>query len=97
MTIMFHNQAGRLRALVAAGAAVFYRKHALKEMENDGIVRIDVESMMRACRVTLVEQSQGEETWRAEGADFNGRDIAAVVVPYEDDLEIKVITAWAVK
>lgn len=94
---MFEHEAGRIRALTKeAETRVWFKRHALEEMKNDGIYRIDVENMLRSCRVTLVEESKGEDTWRCEGKDSEGREIAAVVVPYEDDLSIKVITAWAV-
>ena len=72
-----------------------YTSHALDEMKADKIVRIDVENMLRRCRVTLVETKKGEETWRAEGTDNNGRGITAVVVAYEDVIRVKIITAWA--
>lgn len=93
---MFEHEAGRLRKLVNGEPSIFFTKHAREEMEKDGIVRFDVETMLGRCRVTLVEEKKGEETWRAEGTDFDGRDIAAVVVAYEGDHQIKVITAWAV-
>lgn len=93
---MFEHEAGRLRNLAGAEPAYWFTKHAREEMAKDDIARIDVETMLGRCRVTLVEESQGEETWRAEGPDFDGRQIAAVVVAYEGRHEVKVITAWAV-
>lgn len=72
-----------------------YRKHALIEMAKDDIYRIDVENVLRHCSVSLVEDVGGEETWRAEGKDTEGRRITAVVVAYETLIKIKVITAWA--
>jgi hypothetical protein len=90
------QEASRLRRL-AANRSVFFRytRHAREEMTKDSIVRIDVENMLRRCSVTLIEQSGGEETWRAEGTDNDGRAITAVVVVYEVQIEIKIITAWA--
>lgn len=93
---MFEHEAGRLRKLAGAEPAFYFTKHALEEMAKDGIVRFDVETMLGRCQVTLVEDKRGEETWRAEGADFDSRIIAAVVVAYEGEHEIKIITAWAV-
>lgn len=93
---MFEHEAGRLRRLAAAEPQIFFTKHAREEMEKDDIVRIDVQAMLERCQVTLVEENKGETTWRAEGPDFDGRYIAAVVVAYEGEHEIKVITAWAV-
>ena len=88
-------EAARLRALAAnPQVRIRYTRHALEEMANDELVRIDVENMLRRCCVTLVEDSQGEETWRAQGSDNNGGSITAVVVAYETEICIKVITAW---
>jgi hypothetical protein len=84
-----------LRTLASDPRVIFdYRDHALVEMGNDDLYRIDVENMLRRCRVTLVEDIDGEETWRAEGTDIDGRPIAAVIVPYEETIEVKIITAW---
>jgi hypothetical protein len=92
----FENEAGRLRRLARAeGVRFAYRKHALEEMAKDHIVRIDVENMLRGCKVTLVEETKGELTWRAEGRDTEGRSLTAVVVAYEDLIKVKIITAWA--
>lgn len=95
-TANFEDEASRLRRMAQNEAVRFaYRKHALEEMEKDRVHRIDVENMLRRCRVTLVEESKGEVTWRAEGKDTEGRNIAAVVVAYEGVIKIKIITAWA--
>lgn len=78
------------------GAFVWYMRHAEKdELPADGIAKIDVENMLRRCIVSLIEDSGGEETWRAQGPDLDGRMLTAVVVAYEDDNSIKVITGWA--
>lgn len=55
--------------------------------------------MLCRCLVTLVENNRdnGEEEWRAEGTDSDGRKITAVVVVYENAGEIKVVTTWANK
>lgn len=57
----YEHEAGKLRVL-AANARVWYTRHALKEMANDGIVKLDIENMLKRCVVTLVEESKGEET-----------------------------------
>ncbi len=46
--------------------------------------------------MTLVEETDGEETWRAEGTDSDRRPIVAIVVAYEDEKApaVKVVTAW---
>lgn len=78
------------------GAYVWYTRHAEHdELPADEIAKIDIENMLRRCVVSIVEDSGGEETWRAQGPDIDGRQITAVVVAYEDDNSIKVITGWA--
>lgn len=91
----FEPQASRLRGMVSTGARIAFRAHALAEMEKDGIARLDVEVMLGRCKVTLIEDRRGEETWRAEGVDFDGHRIVAVVVCKTEEFEIKVITSWA--
>ena len=95
-TANFENEASRLRRLARRDGVRFaYRKHAEDEMANDKVYKIDVENMLRRCRVTLVEEKKSETTWRAEGKDTEGRSIAAVVVAYEDLIKVKIVTAWA--
>lgn len=92
----FENEAGRLRRLARAPDILFfYTDHAEQELKKDGIFKITVENMLRKCAVTNVEDTDGEEGWRAEGSDNDGRRIAAIVVAYEKDKEIKIVTGWA--
>lgn len=95
----FEDEGSRLCDLASSGARVFFTSHALKEMADDSIARLDVEEMLCTCTVTRVADSQGEQSWRAEGEDFDGRPITAVVVPYEsaNPPYIKIITAWVKK
>jgi hypothetical protein len=55
--------------------------------------------MLKRCVVTRVEinAKSGEEEWRAEGKDGDGRGLTAIVVLDEraDPPEIKVVTTWA--
>ena len=71
----------------------------MPERKNDGIAKLDVHNMLKRCSVTNVEDTDGEEGWRAEGTDIDGRRIIAIVVAYEDEEfpEIKIITTWAKK
>ena len=71
----------------------------MKNEEKTGIAKIDVENMLKRCSVINVEDTDGEEGWRATGSDIDGRSIVAIVVPYEDDNypEIKIVTVWAKK
>jgi hypothetical protein len=97
--LAFENEAGRLRKLARSRDVLFfYSDHAVAELNKDGIFKITVENMLRKCRVTNVEESDGETSWRAEGTDNDGRRIVVVVIAYEDPpKEIKVITGWAHK
>ena len=63
-------------------------------MKDDDLYKIDVENMLRRCSIANVEESDGEETWRAYGSDGDGRKFFAIVVPYEDDPSVKVITVF---
>lgn len=94
----FKHEAGRLREIARRGT-VFFTKHADIERKKDGIERLDVVNMLSRCTVSLVETDpeSGEEELRAEGTDSDGRKIVAVVVIYEDTVEVKVITTWANK
>jgi hypothetical protein len=74
-----------------------YRRHAEVELRADGIEKLDIENMLRRCWVSLSEIRGREMTHRAEGADSAGRPITAVVVMYEEEPAIKVITGWAGK
>lgn len=92
------DEASKLRSLARRPDVRFlYTRHAEEELSKDGIPKLDVENMLRRCRVTLVEENRGELTRRAEGTDIDGRPIAAIVVPYEDKGSIKIITGWAAK
>jgi hypothetical protein len=94
----FELEAGRLRRVARRGT-VFFTHHAEVERKKDGIEKIDVVNMLGRCTISLIETNRenGEEEWRAEGTDSDGRKITAVVVVYEDFVEVKVVTTWANK
>ncbi len=90
------DEASKLRSLARRkGVRFLYRRHAEQELRKDNIPKIDVENMLRRCQVSMVEERDGELTRRAEGTDVDGRPIVAIVVPYEDEGAIKIITGWA--
>lgn len=95
----FENEAARLRQLARnPDVTVWWTEHAEIERGKDDIAKLDVQSMLKRCQVTNVEDTDGEEGWRAEGSDIDGRRIAAIIVAYEDDPpEIKIVTTWAYK
>jgi hypothetical protein len=94
----FENEAGRPRRIARRGT-VFFKYHAEDERKKDDIAKIDVVNMLGRCTISLIETNRenGEEEWRAEGTDSDGRKIVAVVVVYEDVAEVKVVTTWANK
>jgi hypothetical protein len=94
------HEASRVRSLARdRRVLVWFTGHGGEERQNDDIPKIDVVNMLKRCSVTRVEvnNKSGEEEWRAEGKDSDGRGITAVVVLDEDALEIKVVTTWAKK
>src|SRR5262245_9553763 len=96
----YEDEASRLRRLARnPKVLVGWRTHAEDERKNDGIAKLDVQNMLKRCSVTNVEDTEGEEGWRAEGTDIDGRRITAIVVAYEDEENpyIKIITTWAKK
>ena len=95
----FENEASRLRKLARrSDVTVWWVNHAEDERNKDSIAKLDVYNMLKRCRVSKVEETDGEECWRAEGTDVDGRGITAEVVANEDDPpEIKIITTWAHK
>ena len=95
----YESEGSRLRKLARrSDVTVWWTAHADLERGKIDIAKIDVQNMLKRCLVSKVEDTDGEECWRAEGTDVDGRRIAAEVVVYEDDPpEIKIITTWAYK
>jgi hypothetical protein len=90
-----HAESARLRKL-ASDPSIRYKwiERKLKKIEERGISKFDIISLLKRCNVVRVEQSNFEETWNAQGMDVDGNSITVVVVAYEDRTTIKVITAW---
>ncbi len=95
----FENEAARLRKLARrSDVTVWWTDHAEIERNKDNIAKLDVHNMLKRCSISKVEETDGEECWRAEGTDIDGRRIAAIVVAYEaEPPEIKIVTTWAHK
>jgi hypothetical protein len=89
----YKAQSSKLRAIARANPRFVWTHHAIEEMEKDSIFKIDIMKMLQRCTLTLIEYKQ-EEEWRAEGKDNDGRSITVVMVVYEQQKKIKVITAW---
>jgi hypothetical protein len=96
----FESEASRLRNLARnPDVLVWWVPHADDERKKDKIAKLDLQNMLKRCSVSNVEDTYGEEGWRAEGTDIDGRRICAIVIAYEDEdnPEIKIITVWAKK
>lgn len=95
---VFHDEGSRLRDLANNRETFFsYSNHAQEEMRKDQLLKPDVESVLRRCPVVRVEMNSGEESWNVRGRDTDGRMIEVVVVAYEDDLRIKILSTWHLK
>jgi Domain of unknown function (DUF4258) len=94
----FEHEAASLRKAARRGT-IFFTNHAEKERKKDQIEKLDITNMLCRCSISLIETNKenGEEEWRAEGTDNDGRKITAVVVVYDDVSEVKIITTWANK
>jgi len=71
--------------------------HSMREMDNDSIDFDDMLHTLRGCRVTDLRLEIGERRHRAEGRDKDGRELVFIVVLHEENEEIEIVTAWAVK
>lgn len=95
---LFHDETSRLHILANDSLILFaYTHHAMKEMRKDQLVKQDVEYVLRRGVVQKVELNRGEETWNVVGSDTDERLLQIVIVPYEREIEIKVITTWQEK
>jgi hypothetical protein len=91
----FHDEGRRLRALSTNASVRFaYTDHALSEMRKDQATKLDIEYALKRGAVVRVEWNR-EEVWNVRGSDADGRAFEIVVVAYETEIRIKLITAWA--
>jgi hypothetical protein len=63
-------------------------------MGADDISKLDVLYVLRRCPVVRAEPGIRDETWNVRGKDTDERTLEIVVVVNEDNLTIKVVTAW---
>lgn len=71
--------------------------HSLQEMAKDDIDFNDLLCVLRGCKVSEVRLENGEWRNRAEGRDKDGRPLVFIVVLSDENEEIEIVTAWAVK
>jgi hypothetical protein len=67
---------------------VFFTPHAQKAMADDRLTAVDVENVLRAGWVEMSEYENGEWRYRVR------TNRIAVVVAFESDVELTVVTVW---
>jgi hypothetical protein len=97
-TAVYHDEGRRLRAVAKDRLVRFaYTTHALAELRKDQLTKVDVEFVLKRAAIVGIGSSKGEETWNAQGRDTDERLVEIVIVLYEYEKKIKIVTAWHVK
>lgn len=94
----FNHETSRLRTLANDSSTNFaYTRHATTEMMNDQISKPDVEWVLKRSAVRQVEfdSQRNEDTWNVRGKDLDERLIEIVIVAYQNEARIKIITTFA--
>nr|WP_246152434.1 DUF4258 domain-containing protein [Roseospira navarrensis] len=73
---------------------VRFTGHAEAEMRKDAVLRSDVLTALKRSAVVRVEPDLRGEKWNVWGNDNDGRMIEVVVVAYENNLLIRIVTVW---
>lgn len=91
-----HDERRRLRGLVDdPDTLILLRSHADRRMAERDISRLVAERIVRAGKVIAIEtEVSGEERWRVEGFDTDGRVIAVVCAPDFDNRLVEIITVF---
>jgi hypothetical protein len=78
---MYRQETARLHAAARrSGFRIVIQPHAEKRMRERDISRLDVERLLRAGAVVMIEtEVGGDEKWRVAGRDTDGGRIEAVV------------------
>lgn len=82
-----------LRNLAAnPNCSLRWSDQAIEELAvGQGLTGEDLRESMTNCHVVLEEKTNDEVFWMIEGADVDGAEIKAVVVPYEFEIAIKIV------
>lgn len=92
---MSKHMAAVIRKLANAGECTFsFRKHAEDRLIERGLAKFDAINILKRCSVEASGVDKGEMTWRCVGTDADGARWVIVVVPYETQCRIKVITCF---
>ena len=63
------------------------------EIDKEGWTTADVEFSLTNCHVTLEERKK-DILWRTLGRSVDGEEIEAVIAVYENEIVIKIVTAF---
>lgn len=96
---MFEHEAGIIRRMMRnPGVRIVYSDHAERErMVQRKITDNDVRTVLKRCRVTLVEDRGPTPVWNAEGSDLDGRRLRVCVRVNEEAIVVVVITVIDLK
>lgn len=78
-----------IRTILTTGS-VSFSKHALAEMDHDGLTAVDVTNVLRGGTVDPGENENGSWRYRVRTARI------VVVVTFRSETELRVVTAWRV-
>ena len=91
----YHNEGSRLRRLARTpGVLLDFTLHSEKRMRQRGVSRLDIKSSLTAGAVTRVELHGIEERWTVQGHDKDGRQIEIIVIVYEEEKEIIILSVF---
>jgi Domain of unknown function (DUF4258) len=78
---MYRHETSKLHAIARSAAfRLVVTPHAEGQMKKRGVARFEVEKILKAGAVVMVETDvRGRETWRVAGRDADGERIEPVV------------------
>lgn len=77
-----------IRSIVKDGFVSYARPHAIERLEKHGMSTVDCLNVLRGGTVKEAEYESGEWRYRVHTGKM------AVVVRFEDDTELMIVTAW---
>ncbi len=83
-----HEAKRRIRAILVSGFVDYDNPHLVEELRKDGMDLMDVTNVLRGGTVEEAEMENGEWRYRVRTQKF------CIVVQFEADDEVLVITAW---
>lgn len=89
--------ASMIRSIASGPFTLKMTKHAKRQMLERDINYSDIKTVLKHCIVTKEDLEKGEWVFNAQGTNIDGETIVFVVVPYEKEIKIKVISSWKPK